>query len=105
MSAALPPLGLVVALPLVGMAIAAWAVAHGSRWVYAGIIALAALGVGAWLLSRGLGVSCAIDESECIGATVVAYGIAAAWLVAAVISLVVVSRVRSAKKFGSESRK
>jgi len=97
------PLWLVVVAPsvlMVGIAVAA------RFWLgRAFSICLSAFAVagGAWVLTRGVGASCAIDESECIGATGTAYLIGFFWLMAATLSVASILRAGVAGKLGSES--
>jgi hypothetical protein len=62
-----------------------------------------ALAAGIWVLLRGVGASCAIDESECIGATAAAYIYGFFWLMAASLSVALILRADAAGKRGSES--
>jgi hypothetical protein len=103
MTVAQIPLWLVVAAPLVLLAAIAIAARLGLGRVLSLCLSASALAGGAWVLTSGVDASCAIDESECVGATATAYMIGFIWLMAAALSVASLLRAGIAGKLGSES--
>ncbi len=97
------PLWLVGTTPLALMASAVIA----ARFEFGRTVSIAlsafAFAAGIWVLLRGVDASCAIDESECLGARAVAYIYGFFWLMAASLSVALILRADAAGKRGSES--
>ncbi len=97
------PLWFVGITPLALMASAVIAARFGFGRTVSIALSAVAFAAGIWVLLRGVDASCAIDESECLGATATAYMIGFFWLMAAVLSVALILRTGAAGKLGSES--
>ncbi|MDO6964908.1 hypothetical protein [Rhizobium alvei] len=97
------PLWFVGAAPMVVLAGMTIAARLGLGLVLSLCLSAFALAGGVWMLISGVNASCAIDESECVGATATAYVIGFIWLMAAALSVASQLRAGIAGKLGSES--
>ncbi|RJG43427.1 MULTISPECIES: hypothetical protein [unclassified Mesorhizobium] len=98
------PLELVFIAPFAVMFVAVWGTRRGNHRFLAAFGAAISMVLGGALLVSGVDASCAINESECIGATATAYLIGLIWLIAFVVSVVLISRAKAVNNLRSEFR-
>jgi hypothetical protein len=86
-------LALVAFLPIVIWVGLALGLQHGLPLWTVGVGSCAALACGVSQLLSGVSQSCAIDESECLGASAVAYGIGFMWSLIAIPFFFILAKI------------